>query len=584
MPNIRVDRVPSKADQWVLILLAAWWMLNLLQSAFTGLANDEAYYWYYSQHLDWGYFDHPPMVALLIWLSQWAPGLLEIRFFSTLLQPLYLLLFWFAIRPTDASRRDAVLYVLLCFSQPLLQLYGFLAVPDAPLMFATALFLWCYRRFVLRPNIGNAALMGFSVALLGYSKYHGALVVALVLMSDLKLFKHWQLYAAGVFAAVLLLPHMLWQQSHEWVSLQYHLVGRNAWDYKASYTLEYIIMALAIFNPLWLYHYGKGAKGSFRKGGLRRAGLFLSAGFLLFFLVATLRGRVQPQWLLPAVLPLTAMLFEAGRKSKYVRTAAIVCAVLFVTVRVVAAANPFNLRGELWEGSKPYLKVAEVADGRPVQFVGCYSFAAKYAYYTGNPTHCSTFYYFRDNQWQYDTTDRTFAGRETMVADLGEMRGTVLPLDAKHNLRYRMVKDYKPMRELKAELAQPLDLDLQLLPRTDSTRPADSIAPFAIDIAVTNPYPYDVFSTDSLPLAVLLYFHISERRALSARCKLTDTLAAHSSTTLHLTMQMRDIPDGIHRSGIAIGYTFVAPHDNCRPFTAAVTHEGKRIKIRQKDK
>ena len=573
-----------KPDTLVALLLAAWWVLNLLQAAFTGLANDEAYYWYYSRHLDWGYFDHPPMVALLIWLSSWAPGLLEIRFFSTLLQPLYLLLFWHAIRPAAATRRDAVLYVLLCFSQPLLQLYGFLAVPDAPLMFSTALFLWSYRRFHRSASLGNAALMGLSVALLGYSKYHGALVVALVLLSDLKLFKHWQLYAAGIIAAVLLVPHLLWQQSHDWVSLQYHLVGRNAWDYQPTFTLEYIVIALAVFNPLWLWHYVKGAKGALCDGGLRRAGLFLTAGFLLFFVVATLRGRVQPQWLLPAALPLTAMLFKAGRTSKYVRTAAIVCAVLFVAVRIVVVANPFHLRGELWEGRGPYYKVATLADGRPVQFLGCYSFAAKYAYYTGNPTHCSTYFYYRDNQWQYDTVDRTFAGRETVVADLGEMRGDVLPINAKHDLRYRVVPDYKPMRELRAELVEPLDLSLPLLPCTDSAKPADSIAPFMVDIAVDNPYPYDIYSTDSLPVSVQLYFHVSERSAPSARCRLTDTLRANSTTVLHLPMRLRTVPEGTYACGIAIGYTFAAPAANCRPFKASVARDGDKLRIQQTKK
>ncbi|MGB0423686.1 MAG: hypothetical protein ACPGED_05165, partial [Flavobacteriales bacterium] len=29
------------------------------------LNGDEAYYWMFSQNLDWGYFDHPPAVALL---------------------------------------------------------------------------------------------------------------------------------------------------------------------------------------------------------------------------------------------------------------------------------------------------------------------------------------------------------------------------------------------------------------------------------------------------------------------------------------------------------------------------------------
>ena len=41
-----------KPDTLVLILMAAWWVLNLLQAAFTGLADDESYYWYFSQHLD----------------------------------------------------------------------------------------------------------------------------------------------------------------------------------------------------------------------------------------------------------------------------------------------------------------------------------------------------------------------------------------------------------------------------------------------------------------------------------------------------------------------------------------------------
>ena len=34
-----------------------------------GLGNDEVYYVEYAQHLQWNYFDHPPMVALLIRLT-----------------------------------------------------------------------------------------------------------------------------------------------------------------------------------------------------------------------------------------------------------------------------------------------------------------------------------------------------------------------------------------------------------------------------------------------------------------------------------------------------------------------------------
>lgn len=198
-----------KPDTLAFLLLAAWWVFNLLQAAFTGLADDEAYYWYFSRHLDWGYYDHPPMVALLVALSSWLPGLLGIRFFATLLQPLYLLLFWHLIRPADASRRDALLYVLLCFSQPLLQLYGFMAVPDAPLMMFTVMFFWAYRRFCRDNSLVSALLMGMSVALLGYSKYHGVLVVGLALLANPKLFLRGRLYVAGGVAAAFLAPSLV---------------------------------------------------------------------------------------------------------------------------------------------------------------------------------------------------------------------------------------------------------------------------------------------------------------------------------------------------------------------------------------
>ena len=44
--------------------LSFWFLINLLQAKFTNLHYDEAYYWLYSKVLSWGYFDHPPMIAV----------------------------------------------------------------------------------------------------------------------------------------------------------------------------------------------------------------------------------------------------------------------------------------------------------------------------------------------------------------------------------------------------------------------------------------------------------------------------------------------------------------------------------------
>jgi len=48
--------------------------------------SDEAYYWSYSQRLDWGYLDHPPMIAVLIKLgSSLFGGELGVRIVPILL-------------------------------------------------------------------------------------------------------------------------------------------------------------------------------------------------------------------------------------------------------------------------------------------------------------------------------------------------------------------------------------------------------------------------------------------------------------------------------------------------------------------
>lgn len=43
-----------------------WLAINLIQSAFTNLTSDEGYYWFFSRTMEWGYYDHPPLLALLV--------------------------------------------------------------------------------------------------------------------------------------------------------------------------------------------------------------------------------------------------------------------------------------------------------------------------------------------------------------------------------------------------------------------------------------------------------------------------------------------------------------------------------------
>ncbi|HZZ76776.1 MAG TPA: glycosyltransferase family 39 protein, partial [Puia sp.] len=49
---------------WLLIILSS--LLRICVATSLELGNDEVYYQTYARHLQWNYFDHPPMVAVLI--------------------------------------------------------------------------------------------------------------------------------------------------------------------------------------------------------------------------------------------------------------------------------------------------------------------------------------------------------------------------------------------------------------------------------------------------------------------------------------------------------------------------------------
>ena len=61
--------------------------LRLVAAACTPITFDEAYYWMWSKHLAGGYYDHPPMVAVVIRLGTLIAGDTEfgVRLVSILL-------------------------------------------------------------------------------------------------------------------------------------------------------------------------------------------------------------------------------------------------------------------------------------------------------------------------------------------------------------------------------------------------------------------------------------------------------------------------------------------------------------------
>ena len=95
------------------------------------------------------------------------------------------------------------------------------------------------------------------MALMAYSKYHGALVVLFALAATPpRLFLRPTLYLSGAVALLLLVPHFVWQYEHDWASLAYHLAGRNS-VFRPNYVAEYLLNLLVVFNPFFVPLYVK---------------------------------------------------------------------------------------------------------------------------------------------------------------------------------------------------------------------------------------------------------------------------------------------------------------------------------------
>ncbi|WP_416996952.1 ArnT family glycosyltransferase [Alistipes dispar] len=406
------------ADGLVALWLGVWWCANLIEAGCTELANDEAYYHMFAQRLAWGYFDHPPVTALLVWLGERLfGGELGVRFFFTVLQPLYLWALWRLVRPADAVRRDATLFVMLSASTLLLQLYGFIAVPDGPLLASSAVFLWTFRNFSEGRRLAWL-WMGAAIALMAYSKYHGALVLLFALAANPRLFARPALYASGAVAAVLLVPHLVWQYHHDWASFVYHLSARNS-VFRPGYVVEFLANMLVVFNPFLVPIYVQAWRKTRPQSAVGRALKLLPAAFIGFFLLSSLRGYVQPQWVIVSVFGLIYVAFAYVRRHprtrRYAMAAGGATLLLVAAVRVEMIFNPLGLHFEVFDNSESYGAIAAEAQGRPVVFRHGYAVAAKYAFYTGGEAYCQPNIRYRTHQWQFRDDDSRFAGREVLV-------------------------------------------------------------------------------------------------------------------------------------------------------------------------
>lgn len=314
-----------------------WLILNLISASLTLLYTDEAYYKLFSQQLSLGYFDHPPMIAVFIRLGSLIfNDETGVRLLSVISVTAALLLTY---RLSGVQR--PVLFMAAILSVFALNLLGYMALPDAPLLFFTVLFFVAYRRFLNIENAKNVIYLAVVMAALLYSKYHGILVIIFTIASNLKLLKSPKFWLSAFVGVILFLPHLLWQVNNNFISFSYHLFERSASQYKASFTLEYIFGQVLYYGPVGaVFMYAALIKKD-EYGRFERALIWNALGILIFFLVCTLKGRVEANWTLPVIVPMLIIFMKYGdilpvfRRSFYYCALPVIVVLLLLRIQMI---------------------------------------------------------------------------------------------------------------------------------------------------------------------------------------------------------------------------------------------------------
>jgi 4-amino-4-deoxy-L-arabinose transferase-like glycosyltransferase len=539
-----------------LLLLLTWFLINILQAVFTELHEDEAYYFLYGKYLNWGYFDHPPMVAVLVRISSlFFDGNLGVRLMTVLLQLGTLFLTWKVLNVKDPGPGTVITFFIIAASLIMFSAYGFITTPDAPLLFFTALFLYAYKKFIVNQSWSAVSLLSVGMAGLVYSKYHAILVIGLVVLSNLRLLKAYKFWIAGLVAVLLLSPHIYWQIDNGLPSFKYHLVDRSE-GFRWTYFLEYLPNQMAVINPFTLGAVIYVLVRHKPEDLFTRALYFLIIGFIGFFWISSVRGHVEPHWTVACSIPILILLTERiasnqglRRYSRYIIAPSII---LILLVRIALLTNLPVIKRLDFNGKQEKIEFIESqGKGLPVAFISSFQLPSLYIYFTGKDAFALSTLYSRQTQFDIWQLEKKFQNKPVFVVDAksdrakqyeqGGLRSSGYVTDSLQTTNRIMIVFDKP---------------------DEIVRPGDTVR---VAVTISNSGDYDVdFNHPRFPVQVCVAFIKGKDTHIQPAILSEPVGLLRQGESLRRSLQVSapDLPAGTYQFGITLT-TALGPTLNC---------------------
>jgi 4-amino-4-deoxy-L-arabinose transferase-like glycosyltransferase len=303
---------PAAPSPILLLILGAVTLCRLWAAAVIPLTEDEAYYRLWALHPQFGYFDHPPMIAWWIHAGMAMLGdtPLGVRLFPCLSCLVTSLLVFDLAGWLGCEAKTAHRAAIWCNATILIGAGGLLAIPDAACVPFWTLTLWCLARTKGPGAPAWWAAAGAAAGLACLSKYSALFLAPGVVLWLLlqpggltALRRPWPWIAALIAVAIFSL-NVAWNAEHHWVSFAKQF-GRAAPGRLApKYELELILGQLLLLNPFIAIFVLRAMprwrpRASAGRGSDLSLVLATAAPFAAYLMLHALHDRVQAHWPVP---------------------------------------------------------------------------------------------------------------------------------------------------------------------------------------------------------------------------------------------------------------------------------------------
>jgi hypothetical protein len=213
----------SSYNNFILIFVLIKVGLNALAIAHFGFHRDELLHLVLGDHLDWGYKEVPPFIAVLAKLTKvfFGNSVFAARIFPAICSGLII---WLSGKITVELGGKKFAIALACLTlifSPAFIASGYLFQPVVFDQLWWVLTVWLLLRYINTHAVKYLYFIGLAVGFGVLTKYTmlffaGALILGLIISKQRRLLLNKHIWGAAAVAFVVILPNLIWQFTHYW--------------------------------------------------------------------------------------------------------------------------------------------------------------------------------------------------------------------------------------------------------------------------------------------------------------------------------------------------------------------------------